>query len=58
MEQFQETDAVERKLMAATFFYAIVMLAAFAIGMYGLFSLFWLAVSAAERNLQAVGLFL
>ena len=54
MKHFEEIEVVERKLMAATFFYAVVMLAAFGIGMYGLFSLFWLAVSAAERNLQAV----
>lgn len=56
MKQFEDTEIVERKLMAATFFYAVVMLAAFGIGLYGLFSLFWLALSAAERNLQAVGL--
>jgi hypothetical protein len=56
MKESQESDVAERSLMASAFFYAIVMLAAFAIGMYGLLSLFWLALSAAERNLQSVGI--
>jgi hypothetical protein len=35
--------------------YYVVMLAAFAIGLYGLFSLFWLATNSIARNGQILG---
>jgi hypothetical protein len=36
--------------------YYVVMLAAFVIGLYGFFSLFWLAANAVGRNAQILGM--
>jgi hypothetical protein len=44
------TEGVALGWVAAVYY--TVMLAAFVIGLYGLFSLFWLATSAAARSAQ------
>jgi hypothetical protein len=48
-----QTEGVVLGLTAAVYY--TVMLAAFVIGLYGLFSLFWLATSAVGRNAQIPG---
>ena len=48
-------DARQRFL---TVTYYAVMLAAFVIGLYGLFSLFWLASSEIQHNARIVGFLL
>jgi hypothetical protein len=48
-----ETEGVVLGLTAAVYY--MVMLAAFVVGLYGLFSLFWLATSAVGRNAQILG---
>ena len=60
MEDRNMKDAEKSKVesfalgMTAAVYYA-VMLAAFAIGLYGFFSLFWLATSAVERSAHILG---
>ena len=53
-ELFEETRALA---WTALIYYA-VMLAAFLIGLYGLFSLIWLAGDSLARDVQAIGLVL
>lgn len=53
-ELFEETRALA---WTALIYYA-VMLAAFLIGLYGLFSLIWLAGDSLAQNVQTLGLIL
>ena len=60
MEEIKMRDAEKSKvenlaLGVTAAVYYVVMLAAFAIGAYGFFSLFWLATSAVGRNTQILG---
>jgi hypothetical protein len=48
----------DARLRFATVTYYAVMMAAFVIGMYGLFSLFWLASSEIQHNARIVGFLL
>jgi len=48
-----QTENVALGLVAAVYY--TVMLMAFIIGLYCLFSLFWLATSAVGRNAQILG---
>jgi len=54
MKGVEEIDAEEKGLHGAAIIYALVLLVALFIGLYGLFSLFWLATSAAEHSAQAI----
>jgi len=56
MKEIEDTYIEERGLHAAAIFYSLVLMAALLVGMYGLFSLFWLATSAAEHSAQALRL--
>jgi hypothetical protein len=53
-ELFEET----RGLALTALIYYVVMLAAFLIGLYGLFSLIWLAGDSLAQNVQTIGLIL
>jgi hypothetical protein len=55
MKDIENAYTEDRSLRAATIVYAVVMLGVFFIGLYGLFSLFWLATSTIERSLHALG---
>ena len=55
MQDAEDRYSDDRRLRAAAIVYTLVMIGAFAIGLYGLFSLFWLATSTAEQSLRAVG---
>jgi hypothetical protein len=55
MHEGENTYSDDRSLRAAAVVYTLVMVGAFVIGLYGLFSLFWLATSTVERSLQAIG---
>jgi len=48
-----QTENVVYGVTAAIYY--VVMLAAFVIGLYGLFSLFWLATNSIARNAQILG---
>lgn len=48
----------DARLGFATFTYYAVMLAVFVIGLYGLFSLFWLASAEIQHNARIVGVLL
>jgi len=48
----------DARLRFVTVTYYAVMLAAFVIGLYGLFSLFWLASSEIQHNARIVGFLL
>ena len=54
MKEIEDTYTEEKGLHAAAIFYSVVLLAALFVGLYGLFSLFWLATSAAEHSSQAM----
>lgn len=56
MENLETAQIEDRSLGFATFVYCAVMFAAFIIGLYGLFSLLWLAADSVGRNVQAIGL--
>ena len=60
LEEMRMRDAEKSKvgnmaLGVTAALYYVVMLAAFAVGVYGFFSLFWLATSAVGRNAQILG---
>lgn len=50
MERPNHNPTEGRSLHAASVFYYGMLLVAFVIGLYGLFSLFWLAAGAFERS--------
>jgi hypothetical protein len=50
----QETFVEERTMGLAVVIYYAVTLAAFFIGMYGLFNLIWLAGTAVEQNARSI----
>ena len=56
MKEIEDTNIEEKGLHAAAILYSLVLMVALFIGLYGLFSLFWLATSAAERSAQALQL--
>ncbi|HXG91523.1 MAG TPA: hypothetical protein VNN73_04040 [Blastocatellia bacterium] len=49
MKELEEIYVEDKGLRAVTVVYFAVLMVAFIIGLYGLFSLFWLATSAAQR---------
>ena len=57
MENSERTFTTEEtRLRVVAIAYAAVMLVAFVIGLYGCFSLFWLAGHEVERSVQLFGL--
>ena len=56
MENLENIYTEDRSLGFTTLVYCAVMLVAFAIGLYGLFSLLSLAASAVAQNVQAISL--
>jgi hypothetical protein len=56
MTKAQENSAEERSMGIAVLIYYGVVLAAFFIGMYGLFTLVWLAGMAVEQNARTFSL--
>jgi hypothetical protein len=52
----QETFVEERSMGVAVLIYYAVTLAAFFIGMYGLFNLIWLAGMAVEQNARTISI--
>jgi hypothetical protein len=55
MKSSERDYAEDARLRFATVTYYAVMLVVFVIGLYGLFSLFWLASSEIQRNARIVG---
>lgn len=55
MIQAEEKFVEERAMGVAVLIYYAVTLAAFFIGMYGLFNLIWLAGMAVEQNGRTLG---
>jgi hypothetical protein len=55
MEKRNDTLVEERVLGFAALFYSVVLLAGFVIGLYGFFSLLWMAGSLVERNNHIAG---
>ncbi|HEX8184263.1 MAG TPA: hypothetical protein VF747_05920 [Blastocatellia bacterium] len=55
MRDVEKTGTSDVALGVTAAVYYVVMLAAFLIGLYGFFSLFWLAASAVGRNAQILG---
>jgi hypothetical protein len=55
MNHAEEKFVEERGMGLAVLIYYAVTLAAFFIGMYGLFNLLWLAGMAVEQNGRALG---
>lgn len=55
MENVENIYAKDRSLGLTTLVYCAVMLVAFIIGLYGLFSLLWLAADSVGRNVQIIG---
>ena len=55
MDDHNDSLAEERALGIAAIFYYVVLLAGFAIGLYGFFSLLWMAGSLFERNYHVAG---
>lgn len=55
MENAQELYEENRSFAWRALIYYLVMLIAFVIGLYGLFSLIWLAGDSLARNVQALG---
>jgi hypothetical protein len=58
MERFEKNGADERAFEFAALVYYAVMLVAFVVGLYGFFSLLWLASSEVERSSHLIGLIL
>lgn len=56
MENLENINMEDRSLGFTTLVYCAVMFTAFVIGLYGLFSLLWLAADSVGRNVQAIGL--
>lgn len=52
MDNSDRSDAVRSGLRVAAFVYYTVMLAAFIVGLYGLFSLFFLASAEVQHSVQ------
>ena len=55
MENLENIYTEDRSLGFATFVYCAVMLVAFVIGLYGLFSLLWLAADSVGHSVQVIG---
>ncbi len=55
MENLENIYTEDRSLGFAAFVYCAVMLVAFVIGLYGLFSLLSLAATAVGQNAQVIG---
>jgi len=55
METSKNIFPEDNKLRFSVAAYYLVMLAAFAIGLYGLFSLFWLAGAELQQSVHVVG---
>jgi hypothetical protein len=55
MDKRNESSAEARALGFVAIFYYAVLLAGFAIGLYGFFSLLWMAGSLVERNTHIAG---
>jgi hypothetical protein len=55
MESTRELYEENRSLAWTALIYYAVMLIAFLIGLYGLFSLIWLASDSLAQNVQALG---
>ncbi|HJQ71667.1 MAG TPA: hypothetical protein VKA70_22005 [Blastocatellia bacterium] len=55
MDKHNDSLAEERSLGFVAMFYYVVLLAGFAIGLYGFFSLLWMAGSLFERNYHLAG---
>ena len=55
MDKRNDSLAEERALGFIALFYYVVLLAGFVIGLYGFFSLLWMAGSLVERNSQIAG---
>ncbi|HJQ26166.1 MAG TPA: hypothetical protein VKA60_19775 [Blastocatellia bacterium] len=58
MQDTRELLAESRALAWTALVYYVVMLIAFAIGLYGLFSLIWMAGDSLAQNMQAFGMLL
>ena len=58
MQDTRELLEESRALAWTVLVYYTVMLIAFAIGLYGLFSLIWMAGDSFAQNVQALGLVL
>ncbi|HKQ06892.1 MAG TPA: hypothetical protein VJ464_17295 [Blastocatellia bacterium] len=58
MQDTRELYEENRALGLTVLVYYAVMIAAFAIGLYGLFSLIWMAGDSFAQNLHALGLLL
>ncbi|MFY9572348.1 MAG: hypothetical protein WAV20_13190 [Blastocatellia bacterium] len=54
MDTSKRAYAVDKKLQFAAIAYYAMMLAAFVIGLYGLFSLFWLASAEIQNSVHIV----
>jgi len=50
MENSTKTKQIEKRFQVVAVTYHIVMLAAFVIGLYGFFSLFWLATAEVHNR--------
>ena len=50
MDNSDQTSFEDNRLRLAVIVYYAVMLAVFTVGLYGLFSLFWLASAEVARN--------
>ena len=55
MENLENIYTEDRSLGLTTLVYCAVMLVAFVIGLYGLFSLLWIAADSVGRNVQVIG---
>ena len=58
MQDTRELYEENRALAWTALVYYAVMLIAFAVGLYGLFSLIWMAGDSFAQNVQALGLVL
>jgi len=58
MQDTRELYEENRALGLTVLVYYAVMIVAFAIGLYGLFSLIWMAGDSFAQNLQALGMVL
>jgi len=56
MENLENLYTEDRSLGLTTLIYCAVMLVAFIIGLYGLFSLLWIAADTVGQNVQAISL--
>ncbi|MEW6128744.1 MAG: hypothetical protein AB1757_17015 [Acidobacteriota bacterium] len=56
MNSLSEEFIEERSLSVVAVVYYLIMLAAFGIGLYGLYNLIWLAGLAAEQHARVVGI--